>query len=254
MPLQADQHAMSQNELFDINVIHEVDSTTQFDGADLKRIARCDDGRDYACKRIEDGPAIPISEWMGYHLWRACGLYTPDFAILNYQDGSPPAFGSRIELLASQVEKDPAAYTVTGFFRPHVKTLSIAYPLDAFYVNPDRHGRNFLERPTLTSPELLCFDFSRAWATNGSPWGDEHQMHVSNTRDWWRFFRRAMRISANFSALERASTLGVDWFESKLMAAPEQWLSVIQADKAIEFWHHSRNAQIAFAKAWIELP
>lgn len=245
---------MSQNELFDIAIIREMDSTALFDGADLKRIARGDDGRDYACKRIEDGPAIPISEWMGYHLWRACGLLTPDFAILHYKDGSPPAFGSRIELLASQVQKDPSIYTISGFFRPHIKSLSIAYPLDAFYVNPDRHGRNFLERPTLTAPELLCFDFSRAWATNGHPWGDRSQMDASNTKDWWKFFRNSMRISANLDALERASTLDADWFESKLMAAPAQWLSAIHTDKAIEFWHDSRSAQIAFAKAWVAMP
>ncbi len=244
---------MSQHQLLEVTVLREIDSTALFDGADLKRVARGDDGRDYACKRMQDGPTIPISEWMGHHLWRACGLLTPDFSVLKYRDGSPPAFGSRIELQASQVQHNPAPYTIVGFFRQHLPVISRAYPLDAFYVNPDRHGRNFLERPTLTTPELLCFDFSRAWAASGSPCGNESHMHAGNTKDWWRFFKNTMKAPANFTAVERAAALDVDWFEGTLKAAPPQWLSPIHTEKAIEFWHDSRHARAAFARAWANM-
>ncbi len=241
---------MNQSGLFEVNVIWETDSTALFDGADLKRIARGDDGRDYACKRIADGPTIPISEWIGYQLWRACGMLTPDFSVLRYSDGSPPAFGSRIELQANQVKNNPDHYSIIGFFRPHLRTVSLAFPLDAFYINPDRHGRNFLERPTLTDPELLCFDFSRAGAANSNPWGDEQSMATCNTAAWWNFFKNLMKASVDLTALQRASQLSDAWFEEQLHAAPSEWTSPIRIDEAVHFWHASRHARAEFAKQW----
>jgi len=38
-------------------------------------------------------------------------------AVLHYPDDAPPAFGSRLELLASQVVPDAVSYTIVQFFR-----------------------------------------------------------------------------------------------------------------------------------------
>jgi len=119
---------MSQIPLFDVNILNEVDSTGRLDGVDLKRVAQCDDGYDYACKRLQDGGAIPLCEWVGHHLWRACGLLTPEFAVLHYSDDSAPAFGSRIELLANQISSNAGVYAIGQFFREHLPVYPYAIP------------------------------------------------------------------------------------------------------------------------------
>lgn len=243
---------MQQPSLLQIHVKHEFDSTALFDGADLKCVVRGDDGRDYAAKRVQDGALIPISEWVGYHLWRACGLLTPDFAVLYYEDDSPPAFGSQIELLGQQIKKDPDTYTIAGFFGPHLPALSLSYPLDAFYINPDRHGRNFIKRPTLTAPELLCFDYSRAWAADRPPCGNEASMHACNSAAWWSFFVQHMHARADTAALEAATQLDAQWLRAVLDKAPQEWRAQFDAPAALNFWHHQRTARAAFARRWAQ--
>ncbi len=46
-----------QSSFLDIHVLYEVDSS--YYGKDLKKLARGDDGFDYAIKRLSDGPYIP---------------------------------------------------------------------------------------------------------------------------------------------------------------------------------------------------
>ncbi len=90
--------------MLSVNVLHEVDSSTLgFDGADLKRIAHYDDGHDYAMKRVEDDHRLPLSEWVSYHLFKACGIPVPDYAIL-IRGQLPPAFGSRLVHGSSQIQ------------------------------------------------------------------------------------------------------------------------------------------------------
>jgi len=246
---------MTQIPLLDVTVLHEMDSTLSFDGADLKRIARGDDGHDYACKRMQDGPAIPLCEWVGHHLWRACGLLTPECAVLHYPDDAPPAFGSRLELLASQVVPDAVSYTIVQFFREHLPALSRCYPLDAFFANPDRHGRNFLARPSLTGhDDLLAIDWSRAWIANGQPFGSEDVMHTGHSRQWWNFFRDSMRAPVNCSALDTLLALDGDWLAAILHAAPAAWRSPFDTDSIIEFWHDKRHARADFARQWTTQP
>lgn len=93
-----------------VRVLREVDST--FDGADLKRIARGEDGFDYAMKRIQEHPHLPLCEWVSYHLCRAVGIQTPDFAVLDCGDTLPPAFGSRIEY-TKQIDKTPSGFAIS---------------------------------------------------------------------------------------------------------------------------------------------
>jgi len=247
---------MKQIPLLEVTILHEVDSTTLFDGADLKRVARGDDGYNYACKRLQDGPAIPLSEWVGYHLWRACGLLTPEFAVLHYPDGAPPAFGSRLDIpaLANQLPQGSAPYGIVQFFREHLPVLSRCYPLDAFYINPDRHGRNFLPRPSLGGSDLMAIDYSRAWIATGQPFGAQDAMQTCNSRDWWNFFRDHMQVQARFDALDSLLTLDDNWLAVVLHAAPVQWRIPFDTDKILAFWHDERPTRAEFARQWTQQP
>jgi hypothetical protein len=238
-----------QSSLLDVQVLYEVDSS--YDGKDLKKLARGDDGFDYAIKRLSDGPFIPISEWVGYQLWQDCGLLVPEFAALHYIDGQPPAFGSRIQLNATQLKKLPDKITIAGFFRPHLSVLSLTYPLDAFLPNKDRHGRNFLERPTLTDPNLLSIDYSQAWLCTGLPLGDLTSLNLSQTASWWKHFKHRMGVPSNWEALEKAVNLPDDWMMNVLNRAPSAWLKGVDLASIDAFWKSDRPARMQLAKDWI---
>ena len=248
--LGATDVSVNQTSFLTVQVMYEVDSSRFFDGADLKRVARGDDGNDYAMKRLTDHPLLPISEWLGYRLFRACGLKTPDYAVLYHDDGQPPAFGSRIDLTTRQIAKDPNAFTVAGFFGPHLDELGRIYPMDAFLPNPDRHGRNLLKRVTLTGDELLCFDYSRASLVTGLPFGNTDSMNNSLTAQWWQHFRRNMAVQADHSALNRVQELPNDWIIKTLNEAPDPWLGGVDPVTIDAFWRNNRDHRIDFSKNW----
>lgn len=241
-----------QGSLVPITITSLIDAKLAgFDGADLKVIAHCDDGNDYAVKRIQDGALVPLAEWVGHSLWHDCGLPTPDFAILG-DLGGPPAFGSRLELHGRQVKKNDTSYAVSNYFAPHADTLSRCFPLDAWFANPDRHGRNFLERPSITGALLLCIDWSRAWVTSAEPWGDgAHEAASCNTAKWWTFLRTVRRLTADFAAVDRAVALPDDWMTRTLDAAPAEWKAPVDAQRIIDFWRTRRDDLRASARSWV---
>ena len=216
----------------------------------LKIISKCDDNYEYATKRLIDVAKIPISEWVGYHLWRACGLPTPEFAILHYTDQRPPAFGSRIEVAYSESPKEDNV-RIANFFRPHLPAIAKIYPVDAFLPNIDRHGRNFLVRHAITTPTLLSIDYSHAWVQTGLPFGNTTRLEKSNTQKWWKHFQGRMNAKVDFSALEKIENLSDDWLSIVITSAPEEWIKSLNIDLIDEFWRNNRVSRIQFAKDWI---
>lgn len=240
-----------QMSMFSVNVLHEVDSSTLgFDGADLKRIAHCDDGHDYAMKRVEDDPRLPLAEWVSYHLFKACGVLVPDYAVLR-RGQLPPAFGSRLVQGSSQIQTNPDAYSVATYFANHHTELGTIYPLDAFLPNPDRHGRNILKRVGTLGDSLLAIDFSRAWVMNGAPFGDESCMKGSHSETWWGYFHGRLNIKANYSALDKiANQLKDDWLSTVINLAPAEWTASVDVNEINEFWIKQRINRVSFAKSW----
>lgn len=225
-----------------------------FDGCDLKVIARGVDGYDYACKRLTDGSHLPIAEWVGYHLWNACGLHTPEFAVLHLDNPESldpePAFGSRIEVAALQVDSKSPPWEAAQFFAKHKDHIQRNYPLDAFFSNYDRHGRNFIVRKNLGTGQLLSMDFSRSWLCNGLPFGDVHHMERGNSRPWWNFFKKSLSCTADDTALKKLLALPDEWLEKTLASAPNAWISQTDADNACRFWQNGRDGRALFALNW----
>jgi hypothetical protein len=234
-------------------VLHEIDASTfGIDGKDLKVIGRAGDGYDYAMKRVEDNPSLPLTEWVAYCLYKKCGISIPDFAILD-RGLIPPAFGSRWIQEPIQIsEGNLDAYSITNFFNDVKVQLSSIYPIDAFYVNSDRHGRNLIKQNQLTSVNLYTIDFSRSWIINGFPFGDINRLVNSQTQKWWKFFYKNMKISPSFDNLEKIVTeLSDSWIRTTIMLSPEEWRNSINIDAIEEFWIKERSKRVDYAKSWV---
>lgn len=240
--------SMQQN-LLPIRILSEVDATEfGLDGKDLKRLAKCDDGHTYAMKRVQDHPLLPLCEWVGYHLCRACGVLTPDFSILTPYDGAP-SFGSRIASY-SQIEHQPGAGRVVNFFHGQEASLSRVYALDAFLINPDRHGRNLFLRTDAGGTSLLAFDFSRAWLRTGNPFGNDEALRGSSTQDWWQMFKR-MKAALDQGTISRIETLGNGWLGSVIQAAPLEWRVSIDEVEVVDYWTNHRKRRLRWAELWL---
>ncbi len=239
-----------QKSLIRVSVLNLLDAKPLgFDGADLKVIARCDDGNDYAVKRLQDGQSIPLSEWVGHRLWRQCGLLTPDFSVLYAADGEP-MFGSRIEMHKRQLKKEDGKYGIVTFLRPHASKLARCYPLDVWFANPDRHGRNFMLRPGVTGEVLLCIDWSRAWVCGGAPWGTPPDTQ-SNTAQWWGFLHKSMGLMPDGASMQAAMGLPDDWLESVLNEAPQEWKSHLDIGSIVDFWRNRRSLLAQSVADWL---
>jgi hypothetical protein len=243
---------MTQASLFPVNIVHKVDpSLAGVDGADLKWLAQGDDGHTYAMKTLNEHPALPMTEWVCYRLWKDCGLFVPDCAALH-EPGQPPAFGSRFEQNALQLQHNPNAYTIAALFASHLREIGAIYPMDAFITNNDRHGRNLLVRQTVMGNVLLSIDFSRAAMVMGKPFGKQTLLQKPcNTLDWWRYFRDQMHASADLRALQSAAALPMNWLEQVVDQAPPEWSASIDRDKLFWFWKKRRTSRVKFAKMWL---
>lgn len=233
-----------QTSLVPIRIIQQAPSNLQT--ADLKTIGLGDDGFEYALKRLEDHPLLPISEWMGYQLSRAVGLFTPDFAPV-WIDDDTPAFGSRWEQTA-QMGVPPHPIEVAKYFGGSMRMLTEAvFGVDAFLPNEDRHARNFMWRITSTSTVPLAFDFSRAWLVTGLPFG-AHPLHRnSSTLKMWAYLKAQFGYQLPVQIFQKINSLPDDWLQRVLDAAPLHWLAGFDPKPTIEFWVQHRQQRCSEA-------
>lgn len=239
-----------QSALSPIFVEHEIDAS--LGGADLKRIAKADDGHTYAMKRMEDHPALPLCEWVGYHLCRSTGVRTPDFAVLHYRDATAPAFGSRMVLRPNEMAASPSSFDIASFFRSHLATIARIYPLDAFLTNQDRHGRNFLAVQEAGGESLLAIDFSRAWVRFGQPFGNTEALRDSQTSKWWRYFKERLQVTPDLRPLECVTQLPDNWMDRVIESAPAEWAACIDVAATCRYWKEQRIPdRIDFVKRWL---
>jgi hypothetical protein len=238
-----------QQRLYPVNLKFELPKGPSVDGADLKVIGHCDDGFDYALKRPEDGVLLPITEWVCYHLCRAIGIATPDFAVIN-RAGASPAFGSRWEQNASQLT-DLQPFSIATFFAPHIARLESIYTLDAVLPNYDRHGRNMMRRHTSAGDLLLAFDFSRAWLQTGTPFGDLASLNGSHTGKWWDYFHSTLSANCDDATLAKIEALPANWLCAVFRVAPTEWVKPIPIRATLRFWKHARADRCAAAAKWL---
>ena len=222
-----------QTSLVPIRIIQQLPSS--LGTADLKTIGLGDDGFEYALKRIEDHPLLPISEWVGYQLSRSIGLYTPDFSAV-WLDDKTPAFGSRWEQ-AAQIGVPPHPVEIARYFGGSMRELTEPiFAVDTFLPNVDRHVRNFMWRNTPNGLVPLAFDFSQAWLMTGLPFGVRPMPNGCHTTTSWKYFRGQFGYQLPAQTFQKIIDLPDEWLERVLRAAPFQWLESFDVDSTINQW------------------
>lgn len=229
-----------QSSLIPIKIIQQTPSN--LGTADLKFIGLADDSHQYALKRLADHAFLPISEWVGYHLSRAIGLATPDFATV-WLDEQTPAFGSRLELV-QQLGLPPSLIQIAKYFGPDLcAATEPIFAVDSFLPNDDRHARNFLWRETATGVLPLAFDFSRAWLIGGLPFGKFPLSENDHTIQMWRYLKSTFSYTRPEVPMRKIVELPDDWLEMVFDLAPHQWLDGFDIKSTIDFWKTQRKAR-----------
>lgn len=236
-----------QSSLIPIKIIQQ--TPANLGTADLKFIGLADDSHQYALKRLADHLLLPITEWVGYHLSRAVGLATPDFATV-WLDDLTPAFGSRLELV-QQLGLPPSLIQIAKYFGPDLRAATEPiFAVDAFLPNDDRHARNFLWRETATGLVPLAFDFSRAWLIGGLPFGNFPLSENDRTVQMWRYLKSTFSYTRPEVSMLKIGELPDDWLEKVVQLAPPQWVDGFDIEPTIVFWKTQRQAR---CKAALEM-
>ncbi len=245
---------MIQQTLIPVHIKYEAPS--EHETADLKVLGRGDDGFDYAIKRVEDNPMLPICEWIGYRLCNDVGIKTPEFRSL-LRDESPAAFGSRIESSHTMIDKTKAnnPISLVQFFGAHVLAINAIYAVDAFLPNADRHGRNLMLRNNPTGDVMLAFDFSRSWLILGvdeiyaPDW--QSTLSGSQTQAWWTAFKALIKATADVNTLDAIANLPDDWLMQQFRQAHKDWLLNVPVRKCLRAWKSKRKTRAAQAALWL---
>jgi hypothetical protein len=222
--------------LFELNVIRLVPPIGY--GKTLQTNAIAEDGLDYAVKAQTEHTLLPATEWFCYQLAQAVGLGCPASAILVMPDGSR-AFGSRIEVGLSNMQDDVKSGTPPEEFLVEcADRLSIAYALDIFIANTDRHFGNFLfRRNSLNQRTLMPIDYSNAWWVSGWPPADLTASH-STTSIHLEIVRGMglWRTSHALMALGTLSQIPHHTLRGWLDAMPKAWFSEVQKASFLTWW------------------
>lgn len=217
----------------------------QGQGKSLKHYALAEDGFDYAVKTLKDHPMIPVSEWFCYQIAQSVALSCPNCVVLKMHDGSR-AFGSRIETGLSLMKDAIAGTDPADYLASCADRMCVAYAMDLFVANIDRHFGNFLFGTNgLGLRTVMPIDYGHAWRVGGWPLKDiinkscptTNHIEILRGMGLWR-------PSSALTALGTISQIPADRIELWLSDVPSSWLASAQRAETIEWWSgddfHSR--------------
>ncbi|MBO9680926.1 MAG: hypothetical protein J7556_22090 [Acidovorax sp.] len=207
-------------------------------GRTLKTNAIAEDGFDYAVKAQSEHAMLPFTEWCCYQLAQSVGLSCPSCATLIMPDGGR-AFGSRIQPgLVNMEEAVRDGIPPETFLRDCADRMSIAYALDLFVANIDRHFGNFLYSVnSLNQRTAMPIDYSHAWWVGGWPLPEIH--NKSNPTTTHMNILRGMglwRAPQALMALGTISQIRPNTVSGWLTQMPANWLSEENKGKLVTWW------------------
>ncbi|MCR8961172.1 hypothetical protein M0765_026610 [Variovorax sp. S2] len=207
-------------------------------GRTLKTNAIAEDGFDYAVKAITDDPMLPCSEWLSYQLAQSVALSCPACAILIMPDGTR-AFGSRIQPGLTRMEEAiQSGVRPEDFLADCADRLSVAYALDVFIANIDRHFGNFLfGTNSLNKRTAMPIDYSHALLVGGWPLRDIIGKHNATTLHM--AILRLMNLWRSPQALMALGTLSQvkkDQVGQWLLGMPPSWLHPEKIEAIVTWW------------------
>lgn len=206
-------------------------------GADLACSGIGQDGMTWIVKLRSPQPCLPITEWLGYHIYEACGFPVPYYGILEMPDGDT-AFGSRLEGGVETIQGRSGSDLVADL-SSCADTLSGILALDLWYGNEDRHFNNFVwRRNELQQTTPMVIDFSRAFLVRGWPLQDLRQVPC-NTNTLISSLRSSglWRPQAASLALARVASITQTSCNSWLDDSPGDWLDEQQRIALTTWWN-----------------
>jgi len=199
----------------------------------------------YAVKRESDQPCLPISEWIGYKLCEACGVPTPEYAIVECLDGEI-SFGSRWEEYSRQISSSMPGADAILLLRDHGAAISEMHAVDRLIGNVDRHAGNLIFARRAGEEIALAMDFSQAGPTIFKPFGVHPMsgqcltMELIALMKGHGFFHegRYKRILGLLAAI------GPNDFRAILDSAPDAWFVSIRKEELTDWWDNERPTRL----------
>ncbi|WP_321895995.1 hypothetical protein [Paraburkholderia heleia] len=226
---------MIQTSFLPVKLIHQ----EPFSGTkDLALVGYTADRIRYAVKRESDGPTLPVSEWIGYHLCRHCSIHTPEFAIVECTNGEL-AFGSRWEEHAEQIGSGTAQVRALDLLATHASAISAIHSVDRFMVNPDRHAGNFLFVVRTGIQLCLAMDFSMAGPRDALPFGRHPLQAPCNTYSIIEIVRTHLGKfddGAYRTAIDALKTFTSANLAGILSGAPDEWFESVTRQQLMDWW------------------
>lgn len=236
---------MKQGALFPIQLVDEIESP-YLHAKDSRALGVDHAENEYLLKRLEDGPLLPITEWLGHHLCRLCGVPTPEFAVVLRPNGEP-CFGSRIEAGVVDFNRAPLSQAqMIAIVRDAAASESAALMLDAFLPNPDRHFGNWLYAARRGQFVALSIDWSRVSALHAPAFDTWPWQAGCNSDDTHKTLDGIGALQANeVRRVARALTgIGDDDVHAIVQSAPELWRKGLDEDAILNWWRVNRVQRI----------
>lgn len=234
-----------QSDFFPIDIANEEPFTQT---SDLRRVGWDMNGVQYAIRAESDSPLGPLTEWICYHLCRACAIPTPGFDIVRCLNGEL-AFGSRWEATAKQIGQNfQYRSQQLDVLRQHATPISAALTLDAFLPNIDRHAGNWLFVIRNNMSYCLAFDFSQAgarmYAPPKPPFGTWPMPPSVKTQRFVEVFSTFLDRQSADRVNGALAAISTEQFERILRNAPEEWFTLVSLSELVEWWENDARGRI----------
>lgn len=187
-----------------------------------------DDDIPWLVKRVQDHPAIPLSEWICSTIYASCDIAVPPWEIATLPN-EEKAFASRWEGGTLKDQESRRALTTKGGVSS--SQLWKIFAMDYVMANHDRHPGNFLLRVDTRNHKkkrLLAMDFSRALLfPNGTPPLAELPDNCNTV-----LTARALSALHPFDAqavddvLRRAKRIQPETIHQRIDDLPEAWFAI----------------------------
>ncbi len=234
--------------LFTVRTIRE--DPADLNSADAELIVTADDGMDYVVKTTKRHPGIPASEWLGHHFADACGIPTPQYAIVELAD-KRLGFGSQWDDSSLRDQGARRAVLEAGAKLAHLGAIfSSIFALDQFVYNDDRHFGNYFLVSTGRSFGVKTYDYSRALLYHGWPPPVPPLKKACNTMACFRALVVGYPYdkAAGAEVIRKLRGLRAEQIRLWLDEMPRDWLSTPKKAQMCDWWNDEAPDRLEVTK------
>jgi hypothetical protein len=223
--------------LFDVvRTIRE--DPARLNSADAEYVVTGEDGMDYVVKTTSKHPGIPASEWLAHNIADACGIPTPQYALIELNDGRL-GFGSQWDMSAvtDQAIRNHVTTAIPGVAGLAAQ-FSAIYALDLIIHNDDRHLGNYFIVKTQRDYGVKAYDFSRALFYQGWPMPQLPLKPTCNTVSCYRSLQVGYPYDKKIGAelIRRVRKIPSKQIKEWLDDSPKDWISAARKAEVHDWW------------------